>query len=45
MNLRRYVGSDVWGKIVYNGDDFILNALFDFKPMKGLEYWSDVKMF
>ena len=28
-----------------NGDDLILKALFDFKPMKGLEFWSDVKMF
>ena len=28
-----------------NGYDLILNPLFDFKPMKGLEYWGDVKMF
>ena len=26
-------------------DDLILDPLFDFKPMKGLEYWGDVKMF
>ena len=24
---------------------FKLNALFDFKPVKKLEYWGDVKMF
>ena len=28
-----------------NRDDLILNALFDFKPVKRLEYWGDVKMF
>ena len=28
-----------------NGDDLILDPLFDFKPMKGLEYWGDVKIF
>ena len=28
-----------------NGDDFILNPLFNFEPMKGLEHWGDVKMF
>ena len=28
-----------------NRDDLILNALFDIKPMKRLEYWEDVKMF
>ena len=26
-------------------DALILNPLLDFKPMKGLEYWGDVKMF
>ena len=26
-------------------DDLILNPLFNFEPMKGLEYWGDVKMF
>ena len=25
-------------KIVFNRDDLILNSLFDFKPMKRLEY-------
>ena len=30
---------------MYNRDDLILNALFDFEPMKRLEYWGDVKMF
>ena len=28
-----------------NREDFILNPLFNFEPMKGLEYWGDVKMF
>ena len=28
-----------------NRDDLILNPLFNFEPMKGLEYWGDVKMF
>ena len=32
-------------EIVCNGDDLILNALFDFKLMKRLEYWGDMKMF
>ena len=32
-------------EIVCNGYDLILNALFDFKPMKRLEYWGDVKLF
>ena len=32
-------------KIMYNRDDLILNALFDFEPMKRLEYWGDVEMF
>ena len=26
-----------------NRDDLILNLLFNFEPMKGLEYWGDVK--
>ena len=26
-------------------DDLILNPLFNFEPVKGLEYWRDVKMF
>ena len=30
---------------VCNRDDLILNPLFHFEPMKGLEYWRDVKMF
>ena len=29
-------------EIVCNRDDLILNALFDFEPMKRLEYWGDV---
>ena len=28
-----------------NGDDLILNLLFNFEPMKGLEHWGDVRMF
>ena len=26
-------------------EDLILNPLFNFEPMKELEYWGDVKMF
>ena len=32
-------------KVVCNGDDIILNPLFNFEPMKGLEHWEDVRMF
>ena len=32
-------------EIMCNEDDLILDALFDFKLMKRLEYWGDVKMF
>ena len=32
-------------EVVCDRDDLILNPLFDFKPMKGHEYWGDVKMF
>ena len=32
-------------KVVGNGDDLILNPLFNFEPMKGLEHWGDVRMF
>ena len=32
-------------EIVCNGDDVILDALFNFKPMERLEYWGDVKLF
>ena len=28
-----------------NGDDLILNALFNFVPMMALEHWGDVRMF
>ena len=28
-----------------NGDDLLLNSLFDIKPIKRLDYWIDVKMF
>ena len=28
-----------------NGDDLILNPLFNFEPMGGLEHWGDVRMF
>ena len=26
-------------------DDLILNPLFNFEPMKGLDHWGDVRMF
>ena len=32
-------------EVVCNGDDLILNPLFNFEPMKGLEHWGDVRMF
>ena len=32
-------------EVVCNRDDLILNPLFNFEPVKGLEYWGDVKMF
>ena len=28
-----------------NGDDLILNPLFNFEPMEGLEHGGDVRMF
>ena len=28
-----------------NGDDLILNSLFNFEHMKGLKHWGDVRMF
>ena len=32
-------------EVVCNGNDLILNPLFNFQPMKGLEHWGDVRMF
>ena len=32
-------------EVVCNGDDLILNLLFNFEPMKGLEHWGDMRMF
>ena len=32
-------------EVVCNADDLILNPLFNFAPMKGLEHWGDVRMF
>ena len=32
-------------EVVCNGDDIILNPLFNCEPMKGLELWGDVRMF
>ena len=32
-------------EVVCNGVDLILNPLFNFEPMKGLEHWGDVRMF
>ena len=36
---------DYMEEVVCNGDDLILNLLFNFEPIKGPEYWEDVKMF
>ena len=32
-------------EVVYNGDDLILNPLFNSEPIEGLEHWGDVRMF
>ena len=32
-------------KVVCNEHDLILNSLFNFEAMKGLEYWGAVNMF
>ena len=32
-------------EVVCNGDDLILNPLFNVAPMEGLEHWGDVRMF
>ena len=32
-------------EFVCNGDDLILNPLFNFEPMEGLKHWGDVRMF
>ena len=32
-------------EVVCNGDYLILNPLFNFEPVKGLEHWGDVRMF
>ena len=32
-------------EVVCNRDDFILNPLFNYESVKGLDYWGDVKMF
>ena len=32
-------------EVVCNGDDLILNPLFNFEPMKRLKHWGDVRMF
>ena len=32
-------------EVVCNGDDLILNPLFNFEPMNGLEHQGDVRMF
>ena len=44
MNLRRYFGSVIWRLCVIEMI-LLLNPLFNFKPMKGLKYWGDAKMF
>ena len=37
--------SGYMAEVVCNGDDLILNPLFNFESMKGLEHWRDVRMF
>ena len=32
-------------EVLCNRDDLILNPLFNFEPMNGLEHWEDVRMF
>ena len=32
-------------EVMCNGDDLILNPLFNFEPMESLEHWGDVRMF
>ena len=32
-------------EVVCNGDDLILNPLFNFETMKELEHWGDVRIF
>ena len=32
-------------EVVCNGDDLILNPLFNFEPMEGLEHWGDLRIF
>ena len=32
-------------EVACNGDDLILNPLFNLEPMKGLKHWRDVRMF
>ena len=43
MSLRWYFGSIIWKRLC--GDDLILNPLFKFESMKGLEHWRDVRIF
>ena len=43
MSLCRYFGSLV-EEVVCNRDDRILIPLFNFEPVKGLEYTGDIKM-
>ena len=31
-------------EVLCNGHDLILNPLFNFESMKGLEHWGDVRM-
>ena len=32
-------------EVVCDREDLILNPLFNFQPVKGLEYWGDVTIF
>ena len=36
---------DYMEEVVCNGDDLILNPLFNFEPMEGFEHGEDVRMF
>ena len=35
---------DYMEEVGCNGNDLLLNPLFKFEPMKGLEHWGDVRM-
>ena len=41
MSLWRYGYKE---EVACNGDNLILNPLFNFEPMEELEHWGDVRM-